>query len=107
MALERRRILYSGHVQGVGFRATTSWLARGFEGAGHVRNLPDGDVEVVAEGDAVELDRFEAAIRDSLGNFIRDADASPPLEADVASEYPALAMPATPPGRLNACGASP
>lgn len=81
MALERRRILFSGHVQGVGFRATTSWVARGFEVAGHVRNLPDGRVEVVAEGDAAELDRFVAAIRDSLGNFIRDVHASP-LPAD-------------------------
>lgn len=77
MGLERRRILFSGHVQGVGFRATTSWLARGFEVAGHVRNLPDGRVEVVAEGDVAELDRFTAAIQDSLGNFIRDVDASP------------------------------
>ena len=77
MAMERRRILFSGHVQGVGFRATTSWLARGFEVAGYVRNLPEGGVEVVAEGDASELDRFVAAIRDSLGSFIRDVDASP------------------------------
>jgi len=82
MALERRRILFSGHVQGVGFRATTSGLARGFEVAGYVRNLTDGRVEVVADGDAAELDRFEAAIRESLGGFIRDVDASPlPIQA--------------------------
>ena len=86
MALERRRILYSGRVQGVGFRATTSWLARGFEVSGYVRNLADGRVEVVAEGDAAEVDRLEAAIRADLGGFIQDAVVStlptgePPLD---------------------------
>jgi acylphosphatase len=77
MALERRRIMFSGRVQGVGFRATTSWLARGFEVSGYVRNLPDGRVEVVAEGDGPEIDRFVEAIRSDLGGFIRDVDSSP------------------------------
>ncbi|MDG3006271.1 acylphosphatase [Paludisphaera mucosa] len=77
MGLERRRILFSGRVQGVGFRATTSWLARGFEVAGYVRNLADGRVEVVAEGDDAELDKFVEAVRGELGGFIRDVDASP------------------------------
>jgi acylphosphatase len=76
MALERRRIFFSGRVQGVGFRATTSWLARGFDVAGYVRNLPDGRVEVVAEGDPAELDRFVDAIRSELGGFIRELDSS-------------------------------
>ena len=77
MALERRRILFTGRVQGVGFRATTTWIARGFEVEGFVRNLPDGRVEVVAEGQAAELDRFAEAIQAELGGFVRDVDASP------------------------------
>ena len=76
MPLERRRIFFSGRVQGVGFRATTSWLARGFDVAGTVRNLPDGRVEVVAEGDPAELDRFVESIRAELGGFIRNLDSS-------------------------------
>ena len=76
MPLERRRIFFSGRVQGVGFRATTSWLARGFEVAGAVRNLHDGRVEVVAEGESAELDRFVQSIQDELGGFIRDLDSS-------------------------------
>ena len=57
------RVLYSGHVQGVGFRYTTRTVAAGFEVAGAVRNLPDGRVELIAEGDRAELETFREAIR--------------------------------------------
>lgn len=58
-----RRFLISGRVQGVGFRFYAEDAA-GREGLhGFVRNLPDGSVEVVAEGDAEALDRFELAMR--------------------------------------------
>ena len=66
-------VFYSGHVQGVGFRYSTRTVATGFEVAGTVRNLMDGRVELVAEGDRAELDAFRAAIRDAgLAGFIRD-----------------------------------
>jgi len=74
MPHERRRVYYSGSVQGVGFRATCRWLARGFEVAGFVRNLSDGRVELVAEGEAVEIDRFLHAVRDEMGELIRDIE---------------------------------
>ena len=65
--LVARRILVSGRVQGVGFR----WFAierASLEGiSGWVRNLPAGDVEVVAEGDAEAMDRFERALRQGPG----------------------------------------
>ena len=69
----RMHILYSGSVQGVGFRYTAKTVAAGFEVLGLVRNLPDGRVELVAEGDRVELEAFRQAIRDAgLAGFIRD-----------------------------------
>ena len=37
-------------MQGVGFRYTAKTVATGFEVTGTVRNLPDGRVEVIAEG---------------------------------------------------------
>ena len=78
----RRCFVFRGHVQGVGFRATTSWLARGFEVAGHVRNLPDGSVELVLEGDPAELDRFLTAIREEMGQSIESLDISDQVPAE-------------------------
>jgi acylphosphatase len=67
------KIFYSGRVQGVGFRYTARTVAAGFDIAGHVRNLPDGRVELVAEGEDAELQAFCAAIRGAiLAGFIRD-----------------------------------
>ena len=69
----RMHIFYSGHVQGVGFRYTAKTVAAGFEVTGTVRNLPDGRVELIAEGAREELEAFRAAIRDAgLAGFIRD-----------------------------------
>jgi acylphosphatase len=68
----RRRVYYSGRVQGVGFRYTCRWLARGFQVGGHVRNLPDGRVEVLAEGESTEIDRFIAAIHNEMDAYITD-----------------------------------
>jgi acylphosphatase len=66
------QILYSGNVQGVGFRYTVKTVSAGFELTGTVRNLPDGQVELVAEGARDELKAFSEAIRDSgLGHFIQ------------------------------------
>ena len=75
MTAGRRRmhIFYSGRVQGVGFRYTVKRVAAGFELAGTVRNLLDGRVELIAEGDRAELKAFQQAIRDEgLAHFIRD-----------------------------------
>jgi acylphosphatase len=67
------QIIYSGHVQGVGFRYTAKTVAAGFAVAGAVRNLPDGRVALTAEGDRGELEAFRDAIRGAgLAGFIRD-----------------------------------
>jgi acylphosphatase len=71
----RRRMLvhYSGRVQGVGFRYAAKKVAAGFEIVGLIRNLPDGRVELVAEGLRPELEAFRAALRDAgLAGFIQD-----------------------------------
>ena len=70
---QRMTILYSGRVQGVGFRYTTKTVATGYDLTGTVRNLPDGRVELIAEGRREELEDFQAALRDAgLAGFIRD-----------------------------------
>jgi len=71
------QVLYSGQVQGVGFRYTVRSVANGFDLTGSVRNLPGGGVELIAEGAKDELEAFRQAIRESgLDHFIRDEDIS-------------------------------
>lgn len=64
---------FSGMVQGVGFRFTTERMARHFAVTGCVRNLPDGKVQLVAEGEESVLKDFLKAVRDSsMSPYIRD-----------------------------------
>jgi acylphosphatase len=75
--LKRRRlhIYYSGKVQGVGFRYTTKNVALGFDVSGIVRNLSDGRVELIAEGEQEELEAFQKGVQESgLGHFISKED---------------------------------
>jgi len=81
----RMQIIYSGLVQGVGFRYSAKTVAAGFEVTGTVRNLPDGRVELVAEGARGELEAFRGAIHDAgLAGFIRDERVD---WADVKNEF--------------------
>jgi len=76
--MERSRlyVFYSGRVQGVGFRYTVKSVAPGYEVTGIVRNLPDGRVELAAEGTKAELEAFRQGIRDSgLGRLISQENA--------------------------------
>ena len=57
------RYLVRGRVHGVGFRAFAEHAAHREGLTGFVRNLADGRVEAVAEGDRSALDRFERALR--------------------------------------------
>ena len=69
----RKRAHYRGDVQGVGFRATARSIASRHRVAGYVKNLPDGRVELVAEGEPAEVDAFLAAVADRLSPHIRDS----------------------------------
>jgi len=71
------QVLYSGQVQGVGFRYSVKSVATGFDVTGSIRNLPGGGVELIAEGAKDELEAFRQAIRESgLDHFIRQEDVS-------------------------------
>ena len=59
----RRRVIARGRVQGVAFRAETSREARAHGLAGFVRNLPDGSVEAVFEGEAGGVDALVSFCR--------------------------------------------
>ena len=56
--MKRVQIVVSGRVQGVSFRAYAVQEARALGLTGYVRNLANGDVEIVAEGDETALNRL-------------------------------------------------
>jgi acylphosphatase len=59
----RKRAIVTGRVQGVGFRYFTERTARPFRVTGLVRNLPDGTVEIEAQGSSDEVESFLEKVR--------------------------------------------
>jgi len=57
-----RRFIISGYVQGVGYRFFAMRAAARHQVYGTVRNLPDGRVEVMAEGDRDAMDQFKSEL---------------------------------------------
>lgn len=66
-----KRVLYEGQVQGVGFRYTARGLAEDFQVDGFVRNLPDGRVELQAEGDSDQVQGFLNALGRQMAHHVR------------------------------------
>lgn len=56
MNMKKMRAIVSGKVQGVGFRMYTRAQARQLDISGYVRNLRNGDVEIIATGEAEKVD---------------------------------------------------
>ena len=72
--VERQLIYFAGQVQGVGFRYTARRLATRYAVDGFVRNLPDGRVELVAEGLPAEVGAFVDDLRRTMQSYVRDCD---------------------------------
>ena len=72
---KRLHLFYSGRVQGVGFRFTAETLALSGGLGGWVRNLSDGRVEVVCEGEEEQLVRFLEKMKDGpMKPYIRSVE---------------------------------
>jgi len=69
---QQRELFYAGRVQGVGFRYTVRSLAARFNVTGFVRNLRDGRVHLVVEGETTEIDRFLHAIKNEMAGYIAE-----------------------------------
>jgi acylphosphatase len=68
-------VYYSGAVQGVGFRATAASIARRHPAVrGWVRNLPDGRVELLADGASSTIQAFLADIRSRMEGYIESEE---------------------------------
>jgi len=72
--IQRRTVHYRGMVQGVGFRYTARRIALRFPVAGYVQNLADGRVLLMVEGERGQLDGYLAAVSQSLGDYIVEAE---------------------------------
>ena len=71
----RAHVYYSGRVQGVGFRYTSEAIAHKIGVTGFVKNLPDGRVELVCEGDKAKIDVLLDEIqKGELGRHIQKTD---------------------------------
>lgn len=78
------RVVVSGRVQGVYFRASTREAAARFGVRGYVRNLPDGRVEAVLQGDNAAVERVVAFMRQGPpGSHVEAAEVEwrPAMEA--------------------------
>lgn len=86
--MERFVISVSGRVQKVGYRSKVIALARDMGITGWVGNLPDGRVQVVAEGDAAALDRFASALK--VKNALIDVSDVEVERQDASGEFKAF-----------------
>jgi acylphosphatase len=66
--------VFTGRVQGVGFRYTALEVAREYEVAGFVSNLPDGRVHLEAEGRPEEVEAFIAAVQERMHGYVRNVE---------------------------------
>jgi acylphosphatase len=70
------QVCFTGHVQGVGFRSQVLDLAKGFDITGWIRNEPDGNVTLLAQGEANEVQTFVREVQSELRCFIKKTEAT-------------------------------
>lgn len=70
----RKKVIFKGYVQGVGFRYTTLRISKEYNVSGFVKNLPDRSVLLVAEGEKGEVDGLIKEIRGRKDMNIRSAN---------------------------------
>ncbi len=69
-----KHIIFTGRVQGVGFRFTAFNIANRHQLTGFVRNLPDGTVEMFAQGHAQTIDNCIRDIEEEFSGYIRETE---------------------------------
>lgn len=82
-----QRTVFHGRVQGVGFRMTTVSIARRYEVTGFVRNMPDGTVEIVADGQPTEIERFLSEVESAFDGYVTGRDDSKTAIAEGLSAF--------------------
>ena len=70
----RAHVFYSGSVQGVGFRYTVRGLASESNLKGWVKNLRDGRVEMIAEGEKEAVEELIKQIDDHFSGYVTNKE---------------------------------
>ena len=83
--MKKTHLFISGYVQGVGFRWYVQRLAQGMNLCGFVKNLRDGRVEVVAEGNENSVEEFLKGLKE--GSFEDGIEEIKKTEEKYAGEY--------------------
>ncbi len=69
---QRFHVWFSGRVQGVGFRYTCVQQARRYDVVGWVKNLDDGDVEMIVEGQPSEVEAYLESVASATHGAVPD-----------------------------------
>jgi acylphosphatase len=80
-------MLFSGRVQGVGFRYTVRSIAKHHPVTGYVRNLSDGSVELVAQGELPEVNSLLAEVAEKFRGNIDHCERRSEPETEVFREF--------------------
>ena len=72
MGERAKHIVFTGRVQGVGFRFTAFHIANRCQLSGWVRNCTNGDVEMVVQGRPDNIDDCIGDIQKSFAEYIRE-----------------------------------
>ncbi len=68
------KVVFSGRVQGVGFRYTAQAFAQECAVFGTVKNQPDGSVELYAQGSKENIDMLLNKLKNYFGKYIEHVD---------------------------------
>jgi acylphosphatase len=72
MSQTAKNIIFTGRVQGVGFRFTAFHMANRYQLTGQVRNLHDGSVEMIVQGNSADIDECIRDIEESFTGCISE-----------------------------------
>ncbi len=67
-----KRIIFTGRVQGVGFRFTARRAASRRQLTGYVRNMPNGSVEMLAQGRPEDVDDCIQDIKEYFAGYLKE-----------------------------------
>lgn len=84
---ETQRVLFSGRVQGVGFRWTTQRFAAHYDLTGWVKNLADGRVEMVAQARPTDIESLVCDLQTHFGDGITSIERESVRNSPVYEEF--------------------